>query len=64
MKKLFHLLLIIALIVSLSACTQNSNTMNEPQTASSQPKVSDDLSKQQTSNDLDVDLTKLSSTMV
>ena len=73
MKKIFHLLLVAALIVSLSACgnnetpqntqkpsvssgnTQNSTTVNEPQTPSSQPQVSDDL---------DVDLTKLSSTMV
>lgn len=73
MKKIFHLLLIAALIVSLSACgnnetpqntqkpsvssgnTQNSTTVNEPQTPSSQPQVSDDL---------DVDLTRLSSTMV
>ncbi len=73
MKKIFHLLLVAALIVSLSACgnnetpqntqkpsvssgnTQNSTTVNEPQTPSSQPQVSDDL---------DVDLTRLSSTMV
>ena len=73
MKKIFHLLLVAALIVSLSACgnnetpqntqkpsvssgnTQNSATVNEPQTPSSQPQVSDDL---------DVDLTRLSSTMV
>lgn len=82
MKKLFHLLLIAALIVSLSACgnnetpqntqkpttssgnTQNSTTMNETQMPSSQPQISDDPSKQQPSNNLDVDLTKLSSTMV
>lgn len=82
MKKIFHLLLVAALIVSLSACgnnetpqntqkpsvssgnTQNSTTVNEPQTPSSQPQVSDDLSKSQTSDDLDVDLTRLSSTMV
>lgn len=73
MKKLFHLLLIVTLIVSLSACgnnettqntqkpsapsgnTQNSTTVNEPQTPSSQSQVSDNL---------DVDLTRLSSTMV
>ena len=82
MKKIFHLLLVAALIVSLSACgnnetpqntqkpslssgnTQNSTTVNEPQTPSSQPQVSDGLSKSQTSDDLDVDLTRLSSTMV
>ena len=60
MKKLFHLLLIVALIVSLSACgnketSQSSNASNGSQVQSSKP---------QTSDDLDVDLTKLSSTMV
>lgn len=47
-----------------SGNTQNSTTINEPQTPSSQPQISDAPSKQQPSNNLDVDLTKLSSTMV
>ena len=60
MKKLFHLLLITALIVLLSACgnketLQSSNASHGSQVQSSKP---------QTSDDLDVDLTKLSSTMV
>lgn len=60
MKKLFCLLLIAALIVSLSACgnketSQSSDASNGSQTQSSKP---------QTSDALDVDLTKFSSTMV
>ena len=70
MKKIFYLFLAIVLVVSLSACgkdepSQNTqNSTKEPQITDSQPQASDDLSTPQTSNDLDVDLTKLSSTMV
>lgn len=70
MKKLFHLLLIVTLIVSLSACG-NQETPQDTQkpsvpssNAQESTNVSDDLSKPQISNNLDVDLTKLSSTMV
>lgn len=70
MKKLFHLLLIVTLIVSLYACGNQETPQNtqKPSVPSSNTQdsttVSDDLSKPQISNNLDVDLTKLSSTMV
>ena len=57
MKKIFHLLLTAALIVSLSACGNKETPKNSTT-------VTDDLSKPQISNNIDVDLTKLSSTMV
>ena len=70
MKKIFHLLLIAALIVSLSACGNNEtpqstqNSTKESKITNSQLQVSDDFSKSRTSDDPDVDLTRLSSTMV
>ena len=70
MKKLFHLLLIVTLIVSLSACGNKETPQNtqKPSAPSGNTQnsttVTDDLSKPQISNNLDVDLTKLSSTMV
>lgn len=70
MKKLFHLLLIVTLIVSLSACGNKEtpqNTQKPPAPSGNTQNsttVTDDLSKPQISNNLDVDLTKLSSTMV
>lgn len=70
MKKLFHLLLIVTLIVSLSACGNKETPQNtqKPSAPSGNMQnsttVTDDLSKPQISNNLDVDLTKLSSTMV
>ena len=70
MKKLFHLLLITVLIVSLSACGNNETPQNtqKPSVSSGNTQnsttVTDDLSKPQISSNLDVDLTKLSSTMV
>ncbi len=70
MKKLFHLLLIVTLIVSLSACGNKKTPQNtqKPSAPSGNTQnsttVTDDLSKPQISNNLDVDLTKLSSTMV
>lgn len=70
MKKLFHLLLIVTLIVSLSACGNNETPQNtqKPSAPSGNTQnstiVTDDFSKPQISNNLDVDLTKLSSTMV
>ena len=70
MKKLFHLLLIVTLIVSLSACDNKETPQNtqKPSAPSgnthNSTTVTDDLSKPQISNNLDVDLTKLSSTMV
>ena len=70
MKKLFHLLLIVTLIVSLSACGNKETPQNtqKPSAPSGNTQnsttVTDDISKPQISNNLDVDLTKLSSTMV
>ena len=70
MKKLFHLLLIVTLIVSLSACGNKETPQNtqKPSAPSGNTQnsttVTDDLSKPQISNNLDVDLTRLSSTMV
>lgn len=70
MKKLFHLLLIAALIVLLSACGNKgtSQSTKEPSVSTGNTQnsttVTDDLSKPQISSNLDVDLTKLSSTMV
>lgn len=69
MKKLFHLLLIAALIALLSACgNKGSQSTKEPSVSTGNTQNSttatDDLSKPQISSNLDVDLTKLSSTMV
>ena len=70
MKKLFHLLLIVTLIVLLSACGNKETPQNtqKPSAPSGNTQnsttVTDDISKPQISNNLDVDLTKLSSTMV
>ena len=70
MKKLFHLLLIVTLIVSLSACGNKETPQNTQKPSvtggntQNSTTVTDDISKPQISNNLDVDLTKLSSTMV
>ncbi len=70
MKKLFHLLLIVTLLVSLSACGNKETPQNTQKPSvpggntQNSTTATDDLSNPQISNNLDVDLTKLSSTMV
>ena len=76
MKKLFHLLLIVTLIVSLSACgskkdkaTADNQTPNssvsQNQTTEKESESAPTISKPaQSTGGIDVDLTKLSSTMV
>ncbi len=72
MKKLFHLLLIVTLIVSLSACGNKEtpqNTQKPSASSNSQSSIFSNESetsslKSQSSNGIDVDLTKLSGTMV
>lgn len=72
MKKIFHLLLVAALIVALSACGNNGDLQAKQAASTSgiaqntgdsnEPQPSDPNTP--TSGETDVDLTKLSSTMV
>ena len=78
MKKLFHLLLIVTLIVSLSACgsekdkgtaatdkqTSNSSVSQNQTTEKSSESAPTTSKPAQSADGIDVDLTKLSSTMV
>ena len=65
MKKLFRFLFIVVLSVSLAACGNNetSNKIKEP-TVSGNTQNSTSANGSQTFNAIDVNLTKLSSTMV
>jgi len=78
MKKIFHLLLVAALIVSLSACgsekdkgtaatdkqTSNSSVSQNQTTEKSSESAPTTSKPAQSADGIDVDLTKLSSTMV
>ena len=76
MKKIFHLLLVVALIVSLSACgskkdkattdnqTSNSSVSQNQTTEKESESVPITSTPAQSADGIDVDLTKLSSTMV
>ena len=75
MKKIFHLLLVAALIVSLSACgskKDKATTDNQTNSSVSQNQTTEKSSESalttskpaQSADGIDVDLTKLSSTMV
>ena len=62
MKKIFHLLLVAALIVSLSACGTKDN--KDAESTADTPTASPSASQTVSADGIDVDLTALSSTMV